>query len=293
MLLSMTGFGEARSQTEQVQIAVEIRSVNNRYFKLNLRWPESLTPFESELEKLVREKVGRGTVSLLVRLERMQATSSTQIHDQVLAAYWRQLNDLAIDIGAPAPNLQNMLHLPGVLAENVWTAEEAQTLWQSVHEAVQVALERLQEFRDREGQAMSADLLQNLGHIRAGLEKVTAVAPQVVVEYRDRLLERMNELLKASEGSVSSVDLIREVSLFADRCDINEEITRLNSHLNQFDKFVHEKTSQGRKIEFLLQEMFREINTIGSKANNVSIAHAVVDMKAAVERMREVIQNVE
>ena len=140
---------------------------------------------------------------------------------------------------------------------------------------------------------MLRDLRLNAGIISEQLMQVADLAPQVVASFRDRLLERVKELLATSDVSVDSSDLIREVSIFSERCDINEEITRLRSHLEQFETFLQGDSSQGRKLEFLSQEMFREVNTIGAKANNVAIAHSVVEMKSAVEKIREVLQNVE
>jgi uncharacterized protein (TIGR00255 family) len=140
---------------------------------------------------------------------------------------------------------------------------------------------------------MQADLHRQCGLISNQVDKVAQLAPTVVAEYRTKLLDRITRAVAESGVTISDSDVIREVAVYADRCDINEEITRLRCHLQQFDAFLNSDQSQGRKLEFLGQEMFREINTIGSKANNVAIAHSVVEMKAAIERVREVLQNVE
>ena len=140
---------------------------------------------------------------------------------------------------------------------------------------------------------MRQDLVQQCELIAAQLETVAERAPTVIVQYRDKLKDRVTQLLRDTGVSVTDADLIREVSLFADRCDINEEITRMRSHLDQFSECLNQKESAGRKLEFLCQEMFREVNTIGSKSNNVDIAHAVVEMKGCIERLREIVQNVE
>ena len=151
----------------------------------------------------------------------------------------------------------------------------------------------LQKFRVQEGEATVADLKTHIEIISKELKEVTKVAPEVVESYRDKIQERVNKLLENSSVSVENDDLIRETSIFADRCDINEEISRLNSHIEQFFVFLNDPNSQGRKLDFLTQEMFREVNTIGSKANNVKIAHHVVEMKSSIERLRENLQNVE
>jgi uncharacterized protein (TIGR00255 family) len=155
------------------------------------------------------------------------------------------------------------------------------------------ALKKLHGFRVEEGRSMERELAENAGTIATGLQDVIAQAPLVVSEYRTKMLDRVRQLLADSGVGVAESDLIREVSIFSDRSDINEEITRLKSHLEQFQVFIREPASTGRKLDFLSQEMNREVNTIGSKANNVPIAHGVVEMKAAIEKMREILQNVE
>lgn len=290
----MTGFGEARDHQEQPHVAVEVRSVNNRHFKLSLRTPDRYAALESEIEKLVRESIARGTVTLSIRLEGIAGSEAYRLNESALEAYWTQAAQLADRLSVARPNdLAVFLTLPGVLAEPELTATDAAAEWPRLQRVISEALSKLQAFRAQEGAAMAADLRQNVRIIADELTRIAAVAPQVVVEYRDRLHQRLQELLREADVRIDPSDLIREVSLFADKVDINEEITRLRSHLQQFDAFITEKTSQGRKLEFLCQEMFREVNTIGSKANNVSIAHCAVNMKTAIERLREVLANVE
>ena len=167
------------------------------------------------------------------------------------------------------------------------------SLWPAVEESVGESLDHFHDFRQREGESMRVDLERQCETIEKELGAVAGGASQVIQEYRDKLLERIRRLIGDASISINENDVIREVALFADRCDINEEITRLRSHIEQFRRMLNGSTSQGRKLEFIGQEMFREINTIGSKANSVSIAHSVVEMKAAIERIREVLQNVE
>ena len=290
----MTGFGDARDQNERLTVAVEVRSVNNRYLKISTRCPEAYAVLEGDIEKLVRQSISRGTITVTLRVERYGGDPQYLLNREVLQQYWRQLSQAAETLHVPAPtDLAQVLALPGVVLERGDVLGDPRGEWPLIRGVLEQALVRLEEFRAAEGQSMAADLRTNANVIRERLDRVAALAPQVVVAFRDRVLERVRELLQATDVGVSSADLIREVSIFSERCDINEEITRLRSHLEQFETFLREPVSQGRKLEFLSQEMFREINTIGSKANNVDIAHAVVEMKAAVERMREVLQNVE
>ncbi len=303
VLLSMTGFGDSRRQSDRFAAAVEVRAVNNRYLKIVTKCPDSYASLESEIEKTIRETIARGTVTVTVRVDGLGAESPYVIDRRVLESYWRQLSEFQASLrnsapsgataGVSAPDLSQLLELPGVVSEKNAGADGRETDWPLIREALVEALQRLEAFRAQEGSSMAQELRLNARVIAEQLEQVATMAPQVVHEFRDRILDRVRELLAGSNVTVGSSDLIREVSIFAERCDINEEITRLRSHLEQFEAFLGQKPSAGRKLEFLSQEIFREVNTIGSKANNVPIAHCVVEMKAAVEKMREILQNVE
>lgn len=294
VLLSMTGYGDARKQDERLNIAVEIRAVNNRYLKINTKSPDAYVPVEGKIEKLVRGTISRGTVMVDLRASLIGVESRYALNNRVLEDYWKQLHQLAEAIHVAAPvDLGSLLDLPGAVVEEEQEHLDAEADWSLIQDVVTEAIEKLQTFRSVEGLSMEEDLRLNCGVISSQLDKVTERAPQVVQEYRTKIKGRVDELLEGTESKVGDADLIREVSIFADRCDINEEITRLKSHLSQFESFLQEKSSQGRKLEFLSQEMFREVNTIGSKANNVEIAHCVVEMKASIEKMREILQNVE
>lgn len=191
------------------------------------------------------------------------------------------------------PNLGHLLQLPGVVTETELPDELVNSLWPSIEKCLAEALDHFDDFRQREGESMRQDLERQCEIIETEVRRVAELAPQVVAEYRDKIMERVRRLMSDTSVSLGENDVIREVALFADRCDINEEITRLRSHTEQFLRLLNGNVSQGRKLEFIGQEMFREINTTGSKANNVTIALSVVEMKAAIERMREVLQNVE
>ena len=293
MLLSMTGYGDARSQNERLTVAVEVRSVNNRYLKVSTRSPDSYSSFESQIEKLIRKRVSRGTINLTIRADRIGSDVRRVINQEVLKSYWEQARQFSIENDTQTPVDFNSLYLlPGIITEDGGKTNPEDD-WPLIQEAVESAMEKLQDFRRTEGESMEGDLREQHDVIAAQLERVVVVAPEVVTCHRDRLIDRVREMLSESEATVETADLIREVSIYADRVDINEEITRLQLHLEQFLKFMSQNQSQGRKLEFLGQEMFREVNTIGSKANNVAIAHSVVEMKAAVEKIREILQNVE
>jgi uncharacterized protein (TIGR00255 family) len=290
----MTGFGDARGQNDRLSMSVEVRAVNNRYFKLVTKTPERYQALEGDIERVVRESISRGTVNVSVRVENVAGSMAYRLDAAVLKGYWQQLTLLTSSLGVQPPdNVDSLLGLPGVVADGDASTGDPREDWPLIESSLREALGKLSEFRTVEGASMEQDLQANLRTVATELEKVAERAPQIVHEFRDKLLLRVSELLRDGQASVGPSDLIREVSIYAERCDVAEEILRLRSHLDQFQAFVRQPQSAGRKLDFLTQEMVREVNTIGSKANNVEVAHAVVEIKAAVERMREVLQNVE
>ena len=288
----MTGFGNASIDSESVHVSSEIKSVNNRYLKLSVRMPDSVARFEADIEKLIRSRVARGSIQLSLRVRFHGGQSGYRIDSDLLKSYQHQLAEVSEGEGN-RPNLGHLLQLPGVVTETELPDELVNSLWPSIEKCLSEALDHFDDFRQREGESMRQDLERQCDVIETEVRRVAELAPQVVAEYRDKILERVRRLIADTSISLGENDVIREVALFSDRCDINEEITRLRSHTEQFLRMLNGNSSQGRKLEFIGQEMFREINTTGSKANNVTIALSVVEMKAAIERMREVLQNVE
>lgn len=293
MLLSMTGFGEARRQDELLQVSAEIRSVNNRHLKITVRCPEAALGIENEVERIVRQSVGRGTINVNLRIVRLDGGGSARVNRERLLDYWKEFEQAAVDLNIPRPtDLAPFLELPGVLNDSSEPLVDSDH-WPLVEATVRDCLVRFDGFRRREGQAMREEMAGLCREVQNRVVLIAERSPTVVVEYRNKLKQRVTELLRESEVVVGDADLIREVSLFADRCDITEELMRLRSHLEQFLKLLDAAPSSGRQLEFLCQEFIRELNTIGSKANDISIAHAVVEGKAAVEKVREIVQNVE
>lgn len=289
----MTGFGEARERLGDVLCRIELRSVNNRHFKLSLRCPDGFLQFEAEMEHVLRETIARGSVSLSIRFDRSFNSGAPRINPETLVDYWKQLQAICEDLPGVSPDFSTLLALPGVIDDGAFDTATAQKMWPGVEAALRVAAGQMVEFRRREGASMADELRAQCAAITTQVEHIATVAPQVIVEYRDKLLHRVNELVRDLDTRLGPSDVLREVALHSDRCDITEEITRLRSHLSQFLKLVDEPTSQGRKLDFMCQELFREVNTIGSKSNNVNVAHAAVEAKVCVERMREIVQNVE
>jgi uncharacterized protein (TIGR00255 family) len=294
VLLSMTGFGEARGTVAGVHVLAELRSVNNRHFKLSFRSPDAWSRFEPELERVLREQISRGTVTLLLRAQRAAEEAATRLNTKVLQGYWQQIAEAARGIHQPCPtDLAAVLTLPGVVEDTAWNDDAIEQSVPDLMNLVRVALQRFQEFRVQEGAALAADLRNQCGTIAGQIDQIAVLAPQVAAEYRVKLQQRIQDALRDANVTVTPADLLREVALFTDRSDISEEIVRLRSHVDQFRQLVEAQQSQGRKLEFLCQEMFREANTIGSKSNHMGVAHAAVEIKTAIERMREIVQNVE
>jgi uncharacterized protein (TIGR00255 family) len=290
----MTGHGEAHQHDAGLAIGVEIRTVNNRYFKLNLRLTEGYAPLESHVETLIRQQIRRGTVQTQVAIDREPRPEDYRINQPVLSGYVQQLEAaFGGKFNRDAGQLASLLALPGVVHEPTAEFEEIEAQWPRIEAVVKQALDRLTQMRVEEGRSMATDLAANAKAIAVELARIEARAPAVIESYRTRLSERVSKWLSDSGLSNQPTDVIREVALFAERSDISEEIVRLRSHLEQFAAVMAEGESQGRKLEFLTQEMFRETNTIGSKANDAEIARHVIEIKTAIERMREMIQNVE
>jgi uncharacterized protein (TIGR00255 family) len=297
MLLSMTGYGEAHYQTANLAIAIEVRAVNNRYLKVTVRAPEPYNLLEPEFERVVRRTVRRGTLQVNVRCERQQTPNDFRINTVALRSYMDQLRAVGQEWGlagsSDAAVLGYLLALPGVVPEPGNTTFDSNEEWPLIERVLEDAIARLQAMRQEEGRAMAQEFLLYRDQVASELAQIRDRSPGVVVNYRDRLHERVRKLLAELDIEIDRSELIKEISVFAERSDIAEEVMRLGSHLGQFQEIINESDSAGRKLEFLTQEMFREANTIGSKASDVEISRHVVEIKGALERIRELVQNVE
>jgi uncharacterized protein (TIGR00255 family) len=290
----MTGFGEARSQTEGLAVAVEIRTINSRHFKLSYRASEGYAALEPEVEVVTREVVRRGTVQLNLRVDRRASIDDYRINTAVLENYRRQLQAYTGRQEWSDPNdLQMLLSLPGAVDEHIGGEHDPRDDWPAIEPVLREALAATARMRAEEGVALAADLAHNGRLVLEALDAIARRAPDVVQAYQARLTQRVQQTLSDLNVTVEPVDLLREIAVFAERSDISEEIVRLRSHLQQYESALLLPESSGRKLEFIVQEMGREVNTIGSKANDAEISRLVVEIKTALERIREQIQNVE
>lgn len=296
MLLSMTGYGEGRFQGDQLAVSIELRALNNRYLKVSLRAADPYHLLEAEFEKVIRRSVRRGTLQVHLRFEKQSTAQDYRLNRVALRSYVSQVRDAASELNLADGGqslLGQVLALPGVVLEAGGMTSHLQDDWPLIEKVLSQALDKLQFMRQEEGKAMAQELLGYRDHIAGRLARIRQRIPQVASGFRDRLFERVRNLLKEVDVQIDRDNLIREVSIFAERSDIAEEVVRLDSHLVQFQVIMNEPESPGRKLEFLTQEMFREANTIGSKASDVDISREVVEIKGTLEKIRELVQNVE
>jgi uncharacterized protein (TIGR00255 family) len=293
----MTGFGSATLRRDNISVSVEIKAVNNRYLKISLRTADGYASLEPEIENLLRETLRRGTITAHVRIIRQSDTSEYAIDESVLSQYVVQLRELNAKLGIETQIVPSqLLTLPGVVKEAIEPEDKTGTVVPVLEEAVILAINELQTMRRKEGDSMMVDLRENIHQLVESIAQIEQFVPRVAEQYRAKLMERVGRVMTEQNLTLDPADLIREVALFADRSDISEEIVRFRSHLTQFDSVIAEtnpKDGCGRRLDFLTQEMFREVNTIGAKANDSDITKIVVELKAVIERIREMVQNIE
>ena len=292
MLLSMTGHGQGESSTGDLNVTAEVRTINNRYLKVSVRSNESSLSVEPRIENLLKRTIRRGTVQVNLRIDRQVDPENYRLNLHVLKSYRDQLikQNLMTD---GESHLNSLLLLPGVVQEFAPAALQAEDAWQTIEQSVLRAMESLQRMRQQEGASMEKDLQANCQSIGEMLDQIEVLAPKVIEAYEQRLTDRLQQIQEKHQLDLQPTEIVREIGLFADRCDVSEEVVRIRSHLEQFKAIMKDKESNGRKLDFLAQELFREVNTIGSKANDADIARQVVEIKTIVERIREMVQNVE
>ena len=292
MVNSMTGFGRGEASGFGYQFAVELKAVNHRFLEIVVRSPRHLVGFEERVRKTLLEKFQRGRIEVHINVVETEGKMRLAKVDKELAlSYDKALKDLASALHtAYETDIYRLVALPEVLS--VQEPEiELDTLWSVCAEALLKAAEGFGQMRRTEGEKLTLDLQQRLDQLAEHLRVISERAPNVVTDYQERLQERIHTLLSGVE--LDPVRLANEVVYFADRASITEELVRFDSHLAQSRACLRSNDSVGRKLDFLIQEMNREINTIGSKANDLSIGQQVVSVKSELEKVREQIQNLE
>lgn len=288
----MTGFGAASVEDGALSVRAEARSVNHRFLQLKTRLPSELAHLEGELEGVVKKLVERGAVTIHVAVERAASASVAKLDEGVARVYRDQLQAMAKALGiAGDVKLETLVELPGVVASPDLRAEVEQEA-KLVETAVRGALAKLVLMREVEGRSLLADMQKHTDGIRKLVLKIEERMPTVVVEHHAALQKRVDELL-GGRDVVKKADIARELALLAERMDVSEELSRLASHLGQLDTLLAKEKPVGRELDFLVQEFLREANTVGAKCSDAAIAHAVVELKTLIERLREQVQNVE
>ena len=293
MIVSMTGFGDATTERDGTHYAVEIRSLNNRFFKPVIKLPENVSGLEPELETMLREKLGRGSITYILKMRLDSADAAYHINTQALKSYLEQLQEVKGLDRLVHIDLASLVQLPGVCQEPRDETDEIARHGDVIRELSRLAIDKLNSMREREGRSLFNELMKHVTVISNNLNEIAQRAPSVIEDYHKRLSQRVNQLLSKAELKVNEVDLIKEVAVFAERADIAEEIQRLGHHLQVFEEACRKDEHAGRKLDFITQEMLREANTIGSKANDAQIARHIVEIKGAIDRLKEQVQNVE
>ncbi|WP_432798060.1 YicC/YloC family endoribonuclease [Poriferisphaera sp. WC338] len=298
MIRSMTGFGDAANEKDGTHYAVELRSLNNKYFKASIRLPEQLAGLEAELETHLRNQVNRGSFTFTIKLRLSDAKAASRVNDAALLTYvdhLKTIKDQIKDNDSVHIDLTQLLALPGVLQP----AEDEETLMAKSRPILidlldQVVI-KMNQMRDAEGKALAEDLLKHRDFILERIEIIKTRASLVIDEYHDRLKTRIDQLMARAELNIGEQDLIKEIAVYADRSDISEEISRTTGHLEQLEQIIGRKDEEpvGRTLDFLAQELLREANTIASKSNDADISRAIVEVKSAIDRIKEQVQNVE
>ncbi|MFL6514903.1 MAG: YicC/YloC family endoribonuclease [Chthoniobacterales bacterium] len=288
----MTGYGRAEADCDGTRLSVEVNSVNRKQSDIVINLPRDLNELEPRVRQAINESISRGRTSVTVGLHSGSNGSGKLALDTELArSYHDAMRALQKELSVTGEiTIGTILQAPGVmrLPEETVAAEE---VWPSLDRALKLALTDLIKMREREGKHLAKDLIHRLKNLRKNLKEIRGIHPEVVKRYRAALLDRIE---KAGVPVTHDDDrLLKEISIFADRADISEELTRLESHLAQFAHHLRKNEPVGRTLEFITQEIFRELNTLGAKANDASISQRVVACKAELEKIREQIQNLE
>ena len=291
MIKSMTGFGKNNLAINDRNYQVEIRSVNHRYLDINIKMPRQLTYLEEIIKKAISTKVKRGKIDVSISFENNSTEGrNVKINTEIAKMYIEQLRKLAEEENILSDiQVTEITKLPDVLNINIDQDDDA--IKQELLESINIATDNLIEMKQTEGNKIAEDLIRRINYIEEKILKISELSTGLIEEYVVKLEERIKEILKTD--IIDKSRIAQEVVIYADKTSIEEEITRLKSHIIQFRNLLKEEEPVGKKIDFLIQEMNRETNTIGSKANNLDIVNGVIDIKTELENIREQIQNIE
>ena len=291
MIKSMTGYGKAYQTINEREYQVEIKSVNHRYLDVSVKMPRILSFLEEDIKKAISSKIKRGKIDVFITFINNSAEGKEiKINTEIAKAYITELKKLAVEENILSNiEVTEISKLPDVL--NIQNNQEDETIKNELLTTVKQATEQLVKMRATEGEKIAEDLLTRIQEIQEKVKQISSLSTGLIEEYVVKLEGRIKEILKNQE--IDEARLAQEVVIYADKCSVEEEITRLGSHIAQFEKFLKAEGAIGKKLDFIIQEMNRETNTIGSKANNLEITNLVIDVKTELENIREQIQNIE
>lgn len=291
--MSMTGYGKGDYENDQYKFKIEIKSVNHRYIDVSAKFPRQISYLEETIKRKVKEKLFRGKVDVYINLEYLsESQTDINIDTELARAYYNTLQGLIKDLNLNDDvSLNNILNIPDIIKLKKKEVD-SDSILEVLNSALNEALENISSMREKEGEELKNDILGKLNVIKSHLKMIEEKSPEVVIEYKNKLNDRISELID-NDTILDKERLNNEVAFFADKASIDEEIVRLKSHIKQLELILEEDGSIGRKLDFLIQEFNREINTIGSKSSDVTITGYVVELKSEIEKIREQIQNIE
>lgn len=292
MIKSMTGFGKGESKFKGGQIIVEIKTINHKFFDASLKLPETIAPFEDRIKEVLQKRVSRGKVNVSMLYDNNASKDKViTINRKLAKSYYVGLVGLKKYLGLKdAAGIKELIMLPGVINYEL-TQEGLAVIWPKIEKALNMAIDALVVDREKEGRAIYRDFCKRLGSISRMLSEIKARAHLNIKEYRARLAERVKDLTSGREIDKGRLEM--EVAIFAKNSDISEEIMRLKNHLVNFRRTIAASGEAGKKIDFIAQELHREINTVGSKSSNFKISKDVIDIKGEIEKIREQAKNIE
>ena len=291
MIKSMTGYGKGSLSENLRNYQIEIKTVNHRYLDISVKMPRALSYLEEEVKKIISEKIKRGKIEVFITFENNSTEGKEiKINTEIAKIYIDELKKLA-DQENISSNIEvtEISKYPDVLS--IQNTQDDEQIKEELLKATNLAVEKLVEMRQIEGNKLAEDIMKRIQYIKQKIEKISTLSTGLIEEYVVKLETRIKEILKNQE--IDESRLAQEVVIYADKCSIEEEVTRLKSHISQFEKLLYSEEAIGKKLDFIIQEMNRETNTIGSKANNLEITNGVIDIKTEIENIREQVQNIE
>lgn len=292
MLKSMTGYGRSEAVVGSKKITVEIKSVNHRFSDYNIKIPRQYSYLEEHVRKMISESVSRGKIDVYINIETQgEADKIITVNKELAGNYISAMRELCTEYGLKDDlTLSSLISFSDIFSSEL-KREDEDELWKNVSSVIQPALEAFISMREREGSRIEEDLVARVEYMAGLVREIDKRSPETVKEYQEKLYAKIHELL--GEQSIDESRILTETAIFADKVAVNEETVRLFSHFDEFKEIINSGEPAGRRLDFLIQEINREVNTIGSKASDLDIAKTVVTLKGEVEKLREQVQNIE